>query len=97
MRIPGFSATAALAKSGRIYRSGLGQPGSSNNAGVQLAAIVRGGSPHCKGCLVCWGPFPYIQCICLYPCPTVTWLGQDLVAGPGPVAPGEPIEDVLLG
>ena len=69
MKIPGFSATAALGKSDRAYRTGFSQPMSINNASVQPAAIVGGGRPPCNGCWLCWGPFPFEYCVCLSPCP----------------------------
>jgi hypothetical protein len=92
MKLPGLTAAAALYQSGESYRTGIGQTSAGGRAGVQPAAIWR---PHCAGCWICEPRWPFL-CICYYPCPQVVALPPGLVAGPVPVAPGDPVEGGLI-
>jgi len=90
MRLPSFTAEAALFKSSGTYRTTFAPIGTGS--GVSPQQLIGGLRWYlCWRCLIC---FPLGGCawqLCCRPLPA-----SGLVAGPGPVGPGDPIEGGLL-
>jgi|SRR5271166_1950422 len=100
MTTPGFSATAALARSGGAYRTGFSQARTGDRAGVHPALTVNVVNVsewalwcvYCGlrgGFAICPGP-GLTSCYCGYPIPHSLLTG--LEAWPAPIDPGGPIE-----